>query len=500
MNKFYYCLLLISFSFLQMNISELPVRNNFDYQFNRGDFSKIKTYRNEEELIQFIENTINVNLIPGLSVSVSKNGNLVWEKYFGYANLEDGIFVDENTMFILSSISKTITATALMHLFENSSFSLDDDIDDYLPFNVNHPDYPFIPISFRMLLAHTSGINDNWYVMPYYEGDSPFDLQDYLTQYFTPGSELYYSNANFTNSMPGENFNYSNIGAALIGLLVEEISNISFNQYCINHIFEPLQMNNSFWFLSEIEDTRQVAVPYQQSGGTGNSCYDIGCGYYNEESCYCDDLCSYYEDCCNDYEFVCGDNGTGSNPDNLTTFENYGYSDYPAGQLRASSNNLGKFMQMYLNDGIFNGTRILEPETISLIKNIQFPAINSQQALIWYYKNSDERYLFGHNGGDIGSLTEMFISFENDIGVVLLSNSNNYNGLIEIEKALFNFADENNFTILGDLNSDSNINIQDIIIIVNLILIGSYVNTADLNYDDTIDILDVIQILNIIIN
>ena len=500
MKKYIVIILLFNISFSTMNEDELSNRFRFDFGLRQQSNLTLNTYRNEDELLQLIESIMQTHLIPGLSIAIVKDEHIVWEKYLGYSNIDENILIDSETKFILSSVSKTITATALMQLFEENLFMLDDDIDDYLPFNVNHPDYPFIPISFRMLLAHTSGINDNWNVMPYYEGDSPFDLRDYLTQYFTPGSELYYSDANFTNYMPGENFNYSNIGAALIGLLVEEISNISFNQYCINHIFEPLQMNDSFWFLSEIEDTRQVAVPYQQSGGTGTSCYDIGCGYYNEESCYCDDLCSYYEDCCNDYEFVCGENGTGSNPDNLTTFQNYGYSDYPSGQLRSSSNNLGKFMQMYLNDGIFNGTRILEPETIALIKNVQFPAINSQQALIWYYKNSDERYLFGHNGGDIGSLTEMFISFENDIGVVLLSNSNNYSGLIEIEKALFNFADENNFTILGDLNSDSNINIQDIIIIVNLILIGSYVNSADLNYDDTIDILDVIQILNIIIN
>ena len=58
-----------------------------------------------------------------------------------------------------------------------------------------------------MLLSHTSGINDNWGVMPYYSGDSPFALIDYLSQYFTPGSELYNSNLNFNNSIPGSNFN-----------------------------------------------------------------------------------------------------------------------------------------------------------------------------------------------------------------------------------------------------------------------------------------------------
>ena len=53
--------------------------------------------------------------------------------------------------------------------------------------------------------------------------------------------------------MPGANFNYSNIGAALVGLLVEEISELPFNVYCNENIFEPLQMNNSFWFYRKLK-------------------------------------------------------------------------------------------------------------------------------------------------------------------------------------------------------------------------------------------------------
>ena len=73
-------------------------------------------------------------------------------KAFGYANIEQNISVNENTLFILSSISKTVTGTALMQLFEQNLFELDDDINQYLPFNVSHPDYPLIPITFKMLL------------------------------------------------------------------------------------------------------------------------------------------------------------------------------------------------------------------------------------------------------------------------------------------------------------------------------------------------------------
>ena len=468
------------------------------------DFSitQINQLRNDEELIYFIESIMNTHLIPGLSISIFKNNNIVWENSFGYANIEDSIMVDQNTMFILSSVSKTVTATALMQLFEEGLFMLDDDIDNYLSFNVNHPDNPFIPITFRMLLTHTSGIQDNWNVMPYYDGDSPLSLEYYLEQYLTPGGSLYGPNSSFTNSLPGTSYRYSNIGAALIGFLVEEISNQPFNEYCDENIFEPLGMNNSFWLLSDIEDLNQVAVPYQFIGGTGNTCFEIGCGIYNDNNpCHCDSSCLSYNDCCIDYDEICSENGTGSSNDNLLEYMHYGYSDYPSGQLRSTSNNIAKFMSIYINNGLYNDVRILNSETIELIKTIYYPTINENQGLIWYYKNQNERVLFGHNGGDTGSLTEMFISFSNDLGVVLLSNSSNYNALIQIENAVFDFAEEELSSILGDLNNDAIINILDIIVIINIILNDNDFNVlADMNNDNIINILDVVQLVNTILN
>ena len=458
-------------------------------------------YRDEDDLMQFIESVMQTHLIPGLSVSIVKDDNIVWEKYLGYANINENIFVDENTMFILASISKTITATALMQLFENDFFELDDDIDDYLPFNVNHPDYPLVPITFKMLLTHSSGIKDNWNVMTYYDGDSQIGLGYYLNQYLTPGGQFYNSNLNFTNSMPGTSYTYSNNGAALIGLLVEELSNQSFNNYCSENIFEPLSMNNAFWFLSEIDNLDQVALPYQMTSGSGESCFIIGCGIYDQSNpCFCDSVCTEYGDCCYDYEDVCGEDGTGSNPGNLTEYEHYGYADYPSGQLRTTSNNLAKFISAYMNNGIYEGVRILDPETIELIKTIHYPTVNSMQGLMWYYKNENGRTLFGHNGGDIGASTDMFISFSDNLGVVLLTNSNNYNAMIQIENAIFDFAEATDFVIIGDINSDGIINILDVVQLVNMILLSGYNDICDLNEDGIINILDLVQLVNIILN
>ena len=501
MNKYIIIILLFNCISSQIINNESLIKSRHDSTSRNTILNQMNNYRDEDELLQFIESIMQTHLIPGLSISVVKDNNIVWEKHFGYANIDENIPVNENSMFILSSISKTITATALMQLFEQNLFMLDDNVSDYLPFSIIHPDFPENTITFKMLLSHTSGIKDNWNVMPYYIGDSQLELNYYLNQYFTLEGEFYNSNSNFTNSMPGANYSYSNIGVALIGLLVEEISNQSFNEYCYNNIFEPLDMNNAFWFLSEIDNQNQIALPYQFTGGVGDSCYEIGCGVFDENNqCFCDSACIDYEDCCFDYLDICGESGAGSNPDNLTEYDNYGYSDYPSGQLRTTSNNLAKFMSVFINDGIYDGIRILEPETVDLIKTIHYPSINSNQGLIWYFKNVNERTLFGHNGGDIGSLTEMFISFSDNLGVILLSNSNNYDALIQIENAVFDFSESTDFLILGDVNFDDIINIQDIILVVNLILNDEYFYLADVNLDDVVDIIDIVQLINIILN
>jgi len=473
------------------------VRHDFNSRYNYID---INNYRSEDELLQFIESTMETHLIPGISISIVKNDNIVWEKQLGYANIIDDILVDENTMFILSSISKTITSTALMQLFENGLFNLDDDINDYLSFNISHPDFPLIPITFRMLLTHSSGIQDNWNVMTYYDGDPDLELGYYLNQYFTPGGEFYNSNLNFTNSMPGTNYSYTNNGVALIGLLVEEITNQPFSDYCNENIFAPLSINNAFWFLSEIDNLNQVASPYQVTGGSGDSCFIIGCGIYDQSnSCFCDSACLDFGDCCYDYDDVCGEDGIGSSPGNLTECENYGYADYPSGQLRTSANSLAKFMSAYMNDGVYDGVRILDSATIELIKIIDNPIVNSMQGLTWYYKNENGRTLFGHNGGDIGSSTEMFISFSDNLGVVLLTNSNNYDAMIQIENAIFDFAEQTDFTFSGDITGDGIINILDIVQLVNLILLNEYNDNGDLNDDSSVNILDIVQLVNIIL-
>ena len=188
-------------------------------------------------------------------------------------------------------------------------------------------------------------------------------------------------------------------------------------------------------------------------------------------------------------EEVCGEGGTGSGDATLSEQNHYGYSDYPSGQLRTSSNNLAKLMSTYISGGAYNGVSILNSETIELIKTIHYPN-----------KNSNGRQLFGHNGGDTGVSTDMFVSFSDDLGVIVLTNLGSYSGMIQIENAVFDFAEQATFVNIGDINSDQILDILDIVLMVNIILEeGEYNNIADMNSDQIINILDVILLANIIL-
>ena len=98
--------------------------------------------------------------MPSLSTCVIKNESVVWSKTYGYYDLKNKKLATQNTIYMVASISKMFTAIAIMQLWEQGLFDLDDDVNDYLPFELRNPHYPDVPITFRMLLAHQSSLGN----------------------------------------------------------------------------------------------------------------------------------------------------------------------------------------------------------------------------------------------------------------------------------------------------------------------------------------------------
>lgn len=233
------------------------------------DFSK-SAILDSTELDSIIINTMEINHIPGLTALITtKEGGIVWSRNYGLANIALNQPVEDSTLFLMASISKTIVATAIMQFWEADSFELDDNINDYLDdFQIINPSHPNDTITFRKLMIHTSSVNDNWSMLTPLKtcGDSPVSLDSFFVNYFTPGG-VYYSPNNFNTFSPNNNtWDYSNVGIALLAFMVEKFSGTSFDQYCRDNIFNPLEMNKTSWFLEGL-DTTKIATPYRWTAG-----------------------------------------------------------------------------------------------------------------------------------------------------------------------------------------------------------------------------------------
>lgn len=92
---------------------------------------------------------------PSMSACIIKNTTVVWAKGYGLYDIEQQKQATEHTIYVVASITKTITSTALMQLYEQGFFHLDDDVNKYLPFHLRNPNFPNDPITIRMILSHS---------------------------------------------------------------------------------------------------------------------------------------------------------------------------------------------------------------------------------------------------------------------------------------------------------------------------------------------------------
>ncbi|MBE0674455.1 MAG: serine hydrolase, partial [Bacteroidales bacterium] len=333
--------------------------------------------------------------LVGFSAGIIEGEEIVWTMTRGMADLKKSIPVDNNTLFVLGSLSKTVTGAALMTLYDKGLFSLDDDINLYLPFNVRNPNFPDIPITIRMLLTHTSSLFDNSkYISSLYAcGDQThISFEEYLTNCYTPDGSRYAS-TNFAEYKPGDGWEYCNSGYVFIAFLVERISNLSFPDYCLSSLFNPLEMNESGWLYNNL-NLDNVAYNYiseeQAKKEKGHPSLD--------------------PETINGKNAVC----------------HYAWPGYADGGLNTSPNQFANFMIMLMNGGLFKGKQILKPETVEqiltpqevngMISSPRYKRID--MGLTWWLRETESEYFFSHAGGGTGITTFAFFDPNKKYGAV----------------------------------------------------------------------------------
>ena len=320
----------------------------------------------------------------GIGAAVIVDKKIVWTKAYGYADKENQIPFTTNTIMNIGSITKTFTGVCMMRLVEENKLSLDQDINTYLPFKVVNPYFPGEKITLRDIATHSSSLADR---EPFYSDsvyffgkDAPEPLGEFLKNYFVPGGK-YYSLENFYKAKPGAYWEYSNIAASLAGYIVELRSGQQLNKYSRGLILQPLKMDNTGWFLSEI-DLNNHAKLYKKQG------------------------------------------------DSIITIPLYSWITYPDGGVRSSVSELSRFFIALLNEGIYKKTRILKKETVAEMQRFQFSSSKKpanlelsekNEAIFWRSKMNVTK--IGHGGTDMGIKTEMLTDLSKVAGVILFTNT-----------------------------------------------------------------------------
>jgi CubicO group peptidase (beta-lactamase class C family) len=295
------------------------------------------------------EEAIQNGEVPGMVALVARNGKIVYHKAFGSADNAANRPLKRDDIFRIASQTKAITATAVMILWEEGRFQLDDPISKYIPefknpkilktFRYQDTSYTSEParreITIRHLLTHTSGIGYG-----VIDGDERFKMI-----YKKAGITDLYSTENISieesvkklamlplHHEPGEKYTYSE-GLDVLGYFIEVVSGVPFDEFLRRRLLEPLGMNDTYFYLPPAKATRLVAVQKPENG----TWLRFPVTFYDP-----------------DYpikgarKFLSGGAG-----------------------LCSTAKDYATFLQMYLNNGELNGVRILSRTTVQAIMGNQ---------------------------------------------------------------------------------------------------------------------------------
>src|SRR5262245_5473028 len=334
--------------------------------------------RTPEELEAFVDGFVSGELeaydVAGLTVAVVKDGQLFFAKGYGWADVERRVPVDaDKTLFRPGSVSKLLTWTAAHQLVEQGKLDLDADVNTYLTQFKVPATYPE-PITLRHALTHTVGLEDGG--IGYLMARSPDQI--------VPLARSLASHAPARvrpvgGSRGGLTSSYSNWATALAGLVVANVSGVSFEDYVDANILRPLKMESSTF-----KEPLPEALEKRMSAG-----YSFEAGAFKPHG----------------YEYIA----------------NFG----PAGSLASTATDMARFMIAHLQEGGTADARILKPETARAMHARVFsphPAVNGS-GLGFYETYMNGRRIIGHGGDTNYFHTELGLLEKEGVGFFACVNT-----------------------------------------------------------------------------
>jgi CubicO group peptidase (beta-lactamase class C family) len=322
-----------------------------------------------------IQQIMKDNNAVGFSVAVVKNNKIIYTQSFGKKNIEQGLPLTDNTLFRIASISKSFTATSIMQLVEAKKISLDDDFGDLIGFKVRNPKYPDTKITLRMVLSHTSSINDS---------------QGYFTlDVINPNKNADWAKS-YNDYEPGKGYAYCNLNFNMTGAVLEKVSGERFDQYVKHHILDPLGLYGGYCVDSL--DKSRFATLYE----------------FNKET----------------NKFVAADSAY--NP-RSEAIKNHimGVTTpifSPTGGMKISATDLAKYMIMHSRHGKYDGGRIISKKSSIEMQTKLSDDEGYGLALETTDKLIPGETMCGHTGSAYGLYSGMFFNVKKKFGIVVICN------------------------------------------------------------------------------
>lgn len=365
------------------------------------------------QLERALDSICKTHSIVGLSVAVTTPDAIAFSCGFGWAQLGAARPMTDTTFVRIASISKSLTALALMRLYEQGKFKLDDDVSTALGFALRNPNFPSAPITYRHLLQHTSSLlSDEDQPQPYYVlwRDASLALRDVLSQDGKRYQDSVYRSL-WSQKPPGAAFAYSNLGYALLGTLVEIHSGERFDQYCANHIFKPLGLGCSF----NAQDIapEKLAYPYRMVDGKWTAQVDSVAPALALEN------------------YVPGSNAL--------LFS-------PQGGLRISAKELATLAQVFLHRGKLRNIRVINDTTLLRMERDSLStgdALFRKYALGLHHASGvfETVEMTGHPGQAYGLLSGWYYHRERSVGVAVIITGSIHTALegefYDVERSIY---------------------------------------------------------------
>jgi CubicO group peptidase (beta-lactamase class C family) len=354
-----------------------------------------------ERIDRFVDERRVLAGVPGISVVMVQNDQVVYSHGYGLANIKTKTPMTDATLLEIGSTTKSMTALAAMQLVEAGKLELDQTVKHYLPwFGTSEKNKLSDKITLRQCLTHTSGLSDE--SIPHDTAMDKMALERFVRSFKNSKLEF----------VPGAKTKYSNFGYAVLGLIVQKVSGMSFEKYLNENLFKPLEMQRTT-LDPKIAAELGLAQGYR---GTPGSSFKA-------------------------------------------TPRQLGRLGVPAGSLTASSaRDVGNYLIMELNQGQFHGRQIIG--TASLLET-QKPQVNYHFGIATYNLTHEIKYGFGwrvfesrglnlvaHNG-TVGRMGSVFLlSPEQKLGVAILWNLEVEGLDLELALGLLDFLRGNESAIL----------------------------------------------------